>query len=112
MSCVSYALRIEPAIKDAIASWGIPVPVLREFYLRAADSLEAPTVNLRLREPSPDDRANHYKYSIAVDDHVPGGRYYEFFLGIDIHEREIWIVQCECWLVDQDGNIVWSSESP
>ena len=107
---MSYTLRVEQAVKDLIASWGIPVPVLRDFYLRAVDSLEGPTARLRLREPSPDELAENYKYVITVDDHARADRHYQFFLSIDIHGHEVWVVQCDCWLVDRDGNVVWSSD--
>lgn len=107
---MSYTLRIEERLKETIASWGIPVPVLRDFYLRAVDSLEAPTANERLEMPAADDRAGHFKHVIVVDDYSRAGRHYEFYLGIDIQPCEIWIVQCDCWLVDRDGNIVWMSD--
>jgi hypothetical protein len=107
---VSYTLRIDTGLTETIASWPIPVAVVREFYLCAVDDLESPTAASRLKSPAADDRLGHLKHVILVDDFSHPGRHYEFFLSIDIRESEIWIVQCDCWLVDKAGQILWSND--
>lgn len=106
---MSFTLRIPRRIQDALASWGIPQDTLRDFYPRAADDLESEgDAPARWRIATLDDELKLPVYSLGVPDFTDPDVRYEFFFRLEVHKDELRVVQCDCWSVSGDGDILWT----
>jgi hypothetical protein len=102
---MTFRVRFYPTIQEQIAGWGLPVEVLREFYLRVADDLEHASAPQRVVMA-----ADGMQHVVVVQESAT--KSYVFRLWLTRNDMDFQVQHVVCTGIEEGRRVFWSSNRP
>jgi hypothetical protein len=98
---MGFQVRFAPFVQEEIAGWNLPIPVVREFYLRVDDELSASSAPTRVQVTP-----TGMEHIVTIEE--SSGTYYSFRLFLTRSDMHFQVNDCKCVGIKGD-TIFWSS---